>query len=105
MSSPRSSKTRWSAGNLLRPLGGGNPMNAVARLTVAGALAASLAACTRGPDPTENVTQALKGANLNEVTVDWDGGARVAHLKGTVDRPTERRRAEAGANAADGTTG
>jgi osmotically-inducible protein OsmY len=59
----------------------------------------------RGPDPTGNVNKALKAANLNEVTVDWDGGARVAHLKGTVDRPTDRQRAEDVANAAVGTTG
>jgi osmotically-inducible protein OsmY len=80
-------------------------MNAVARLSVAAAIAVSFAACTRGPDPTENVNKALKAANLNEVTVDWDGGARVAHLKGTVDRPTDRQRAEDVANAAVGTTG
>jgi osmotically-inducible protein OsmY len=80
-------------------------MDAVARLSVAVTLAASLAACTRGPDPTDNVNKALKQANLNEVTVDWDGGTRVAHLKGTVDRPTDRQRAEDVANAAVGTTG
>ena len=80
-------------------------MNAVARLSAAAALAASLAACSRGPDPTENVNRALKEANLNEVTVNWDGGTRVAHLRGTVDRPTDRQRAEEVANAAVGTTG
>ena len=80
-------------------------MNAVARLSAAAALAASLAVCSRGPDPTENVNRALKEANLNEVTVNWDGGTRVAHLRGTVDRPTDRQRAEEVANAAVGTTG
>ena len=80
-------------------------MDAVARLSVAVTLAVSLAACSRGPDPTDNVNKALKQANLNEVTVDWDSGTRVAHLKGTVDRPTDRQRAEDVANAAVGTTG
>src|SRR5262249_21458204 len=35
----------------------------------------------------------------------WDGGARVAHLRGRVDQPTDRQRAEEVANAAVGTTG
>ncbi len=80
-------------------------MNAVSHLSVTPALAASLVACHRGPNPTDNVNKALKEANLNEVSVDWDGGARVAHLTGTVDRPTDRQRAEEVANAAVGTTG
>src|SRR5438093_827027 len=80
-------------------------MNAVSRLSVTAALATSLVACNRGPNPSDNVNRALKEANLNQVTVDWDGGSRVAHLKGTVDRPTDRQRAEEVANAAVGTTG
>jgi hypothetical protein len=33
------------------------------------------------------VAKSLKQANLNEVSVDWDGGARVAHLRGRVEKP------------------
>src|SRR5256885_1373189 len=77
MSWPRCSKTRWTAGNLLRPLRGGDPMNAVARLSGAVALVASLAACSRGPDPTdklstENVDEVAEGvceAGTEEATV------------------------------------
>src|SRR5512138_2421983 len=74
-------------------------------LTTAFALAGALAACNRGPNPSDEVTRSLKQADLNEVSVDWDGGARVAHLKGTVEKPTDRERAEEIAAAAVGTTG
>ena len=80
-------------------------MKAVLRFTCAVAGLAAIAACSHAPNPTEDVTRALKQANLNEVAVDWDGGARVAHLKGTVDKPTDRQRAEEIAAAAVGTTG
>jgi osmotically-inducible protein OsmY len=65
----------------------------------------STGACNRGPDPSDKVSQALKDANLNDVKVDWDKDARVAHLKGTVDQPTDRQRAEDVASAAVGTSG
>ena len=80
-------------------------MKSLTRLATAGALAAALAACQTRPNPTEEVNKALKQANLNEVSVDWDGGARVAHLRGRVDQPTDRQRAEEVATAAVGTTG
>src|SRR5512140_3082815 len=80
-------------------------MKAAASVTIALALAVALSACNRGPNPTDEVTRSLKQANLNEVSVDWDGGARVAHLKGTVDKPTDRQRAEEIATAAVGTGG
>jgi osmotically-inducible protein OsmY len=37
--------------------------------------------------------------------VEWDDDARIAHLKGTVDSPAERQRAEEIATTAVGTTG
>jgi osmotically-inducible protein OsmY len=80
-------------------------MKSLTRLATAGALAAVLAACHTGPNPTDEVNKALKQANLNEVSVDWDSGARVAHLRGRVDQPTDRQRAEDVAAAAVGTTG
>jgi osmotically-inducible protein OsmY len=66
---------------------------------------AAASACASGPNPTDNVTKALRAANFNEVTVDWDRGARIAHLKGTVDRSADRQRAEEVANAAIGQDG
>jgi osmotically-inducible protein OsmY len=62
-------------------------------------------ACNRGPDPSAGAAKALRDANLTSVKVDWDGDARVAHLKGSVDTPTDRQRAEDVATAAVGTTG
>src|SRR5262249_11181872 len=79
-------------------------MKLVTRLAAIG-VAFALTACNRGPNPTDEGNRALKQANLNDVTVDWDGGARVAHLRGRVDQPTDRQRAEEVANAAVGTTG
>ena len=80
-------------------------MKAETLLTTALTLIVALIACNRGPNPTDEVTRSLKQANLTEVSVDWDGSARVAHLKGSVDKPTDRQRAEEIATAAVGTTG
>jgi len=69
------------------------------------ALALGAGACERRPDPADQVSKALKEAKLDDVKVDWDKDARVAHLKGTVDQPTDRQRAEDVATAAVGTSG
>jgi osmotically-inducible protein OsmY len=69
------------------------------------AVALGAGACERRPDPSVQVSKALKEAKLDDVTVDWDKGARIAHLKGTVDQPTDRQRAEEVAMAAVGTSG
>lgn len=69
------------------------------------ALAVGVAACANEPSPVDRAEQALKEANLNEVNVDWDDEARVAHLKGTVETPADRQRAEEIAATAVGTTG
>src|SRR3989442_1872502 len=72
---------------------------------IAAIIAIMLTACNRTPDPSASTEKALKDANLADVKVDWDRDARVAHLKGTVDTPTDRQRAEDVASAAVGTTG
>jgi osmotically-inducible protein OsmY len=61
--------------------------------------------CSRKPDTRDHVNQALKDANLSQVQVDYDRDAGVVHLKGSVDTPTDRNRAEEVATAAVGTTG
>ncbi len=62
--------------------------------------------CNRGPDPKQRVTDALKAENLDKnVSVDYDRDARVLHLKGAVDSPTEKSRAEQIADRAVGTSG
>ena len=72
----------------------------------AAVLASVLAvACHRGPDPRDNVNRALKDAQLDKVEVKWDDDAHIAHLRGTVDTPTDKQRAEDVAAAAVGTSG
>jgi osmotically-inducible protein OsmY len=66
---------------------------------------ACAAGCNTGPNPSEDVLKALKAANFNDVAVEWDSAARIAHLKGTVDRPADRQRANEIATATVGTTG
>jgi hyperosmotically inducible periplasmic protein len=62
-------------------------------------------ACSRGPNPKDQVSDQLKNANIHDVNVDYDRDARVVHLKGAVDTPDERARAEEIARGAVGTTG
>jgi len=69
-------------------------------------LVAGLAsACHRGPDPQDNVNRALKDAQLDTVQVKWDDDAHIAHLRGTVNTPTDKQRAQDVAAAAVGTSG
>jgi osmotically-inducible protein OsmY len=75
------------------------------RFATAVLIVVSMAACNRAPDPSDTAQKALKDANLADVKVDWDRDARIAHLKGTVDTPTDRQRAEDVAAAAVGTSG
>jgi osmotically-inducible protein OsmY len=77
----------------------------IAVLCVVGAVGAAAAGCSTASNPSEEVRSGLKAANLNEVEVEWDRSARIAHLKGTVDRATDRQRAEDIATATVGTTG
>ena len=63
------------------------------------------AACNSTPDPSESAQRALREANIAAVEVHWDGDARIAHLRGTVDSPSDRERAEEVATSAVGTTG
>jgi hyperosmotically inducible protein len=83
-------------------------MRFITKISSSAGLALALVAagaCNRGPDPAEQVSQALKDAKLDEVKVDWDKDARIAHLKGSVDQSTDRQRAEDVATAAVGTSG
>lgn len=61
--------------------------------------------CGREPNPSSDVSRALTDANIQNVTVDWDKGAHIAHLRGAVDRATDRQRAEEVAAGAVGTKG
>jgi osmotically-inducible protein OsmY len=81
-----------------------NVMRALAVTMVAAALPIA-AACDRQPDVKDQVVQRLEAANLSHVDVDWDNDARIAHLKGQVNSPDERHRAEQVATEAVGTSG
>jgi hyperosmotically inducible protein len=61
--------------------------------------------CSRKPDPTENVSKALRDASLDDVRFTWDEDARIAHLSGSVDTASDRTRAEDIAATAVGTSG
>ena len=62
-------------------------------------------ACSRGPDPKDQVSDQLKSANIHDVNVDYDRTAKVVHLKGAVDSAAEKARAEEVAQRAVGTSG
>jgi osmotically-inducible protein OsmY len=77
-------------------------------ITLAAVLFCVLAgpACSRSePSPASNTEKALKDAHLNDVKVDWDKDVRIAHLRGTVDSPSDRERAEQVAASTVGTSG
>jgi osmotically-inducible protein OsmY len=74
-------------------------------VAVAFMLIFAVSACHRGPDPSQSVHRALQEANLDDVKVDWDKDARIAHLQGVVESPADKRRAEDVAAAAVGTSG
>jgi osmotically-inducible protein OsmY len=71
------------------------------------AFSVAAAACGSGSaaSPASNTEKALKDAHLNDVKVDWDSDARIAHLRGTVDSPADRERAEQVASSTVGTSG
>jgi osmotically-inducible protein OsmY len=77
----------------------------VAMICAAALVAGACSSNRNVPDPSDRTKQALQDANIKDVNVDWDGDARVAHLRGTVDSTTERDRAEQVASTAVGTSG
>jgi osmotically-inducible protein OsmY len=83
-------------------------MNSSIRAYLAAALLVATpvaSGCNRQPDVEDQVSKSLDQANLDKVDVEWDKEAKVAHLKGQVDNPAEKQKAEEIATAAVGTTG
>ena len=62
----------------------------------------AISACS-APDPTGPARQALRDARLEHINVDWDG--RAVHLRGVVNTPADRDRAEMVIENAVGTSG
>ena len=75
---------------------------AVTALLVAAPMAI---ACNNQPDVEEQVSRSLEQNNLDNVRVEWDDEAKIAHLRGSVDSSADRQRAEEIANTAVGTSG
>jgi osmotically-inducible protein OsmY len=75
---------------------------AVAALLVAAPMAT---ACNTQPDVEEQVSRSLEQNKLDNVRVEWDDEAKIAHLRGSVNSSADRQRAEEIANTAVGTNG
>jgi osmotically-inducible protein OsmY len=75
--------------------------------TMAAALlvAGTISACNKAPDPGEQVRDALKTANIDDVNVNYDRDSKAIHLKGSVESAAVKQRAEQVATTAVGTTG
>jgi osmotically-inducible protein OsmY len=76
--------------------------------TVFAALAVAVtvsSACGRENDPSNRVSDALKQADIDDVSANYDRDSKVIHLKGNVATQGERERAEEVAERAVGTSG
>ena len=75
--------------------------------TMAAALlvAGTISACNKAPDPGEQVKDALKAANIDDVNVNYDRDSKAIHLKGSVESAAVKDRAEQVASKAVGTSG
>jgi len=62
-------------------------------------------ACDTQPDVEERISTSLDQANIDDVRVEWNDDAKVAHLRGNVVSAAERQRAEDIATTAVGTSG
>lgn len=57
------------------------------------------------PNPESRVNDKLKDAKLSDVNANWNKDERALHLSGTVDRATDKQRAEDVASQVVGTSG
>ena len=80
-------------------------MTQLSRLALAFLFAASVAACDRGPDPADQVRDALEAEQIDDVKVDYDRDSKAIHLTGSVDSASVKQRAEQVAAKAVGTSG
>jgi osmotically-inducible protein OsmY len=62
-------------------------------------------ACKQQDDPANRVSEALKQAQLDDVSANYDSDSKVVHLRGNVPSQDERQRAEEVAERAVGTSG
>jgi osmotically-inducible protein OsmY len=80
-------------------------MRQLSRVACALVVTAALSACQKAPDPGDQVRDALKTANIEDVKVNYDRDSKAVHLTGSVDSPDVKQRAEQIANRAVGTSG
>jgi osmotically-inducible protein OsmY len=67
--------------------------------------APAMTGCSREPDVRDQLSSSLEQAKIDNVNVDWDTDAKVAHLKGEVKTSADRQKAEEIATAVVGTSG
>jgi len=80
-------------------------MTHLSRFALAFLFAASVAACNQGPDPADQVRDALQAEQIDDVKVDYDRDSKAIHLTGSVDSASVKQRAEQVATKAVGTSG
>jgi osmotically-inducible protein OsmY len=80
-------------------------MPQLSRVVCALVVAAAISGCEKAPDPGDQVRDALKTANIEEVKVNYDRDSKAVHLTGSVESPDIKQRAEQIANRAVGTSG
>ena len=80
-------------------------MTHLSRFALAFLFAASAAACDRGPNPADQVRDALEAEQIDDVKVDFDRDSQAIHLTGSVDSASVKQRAEQVAAKAVGTSG
>src|SRR5687767_8732987 len=80
-------------------------MSHLSRLALSVLVAATVAACDRGPEPADQVRDALEAANIEDVNVNYDRDSKAIHLRGSVESASIKARAEQVAAQAVGTSG
>ena len=80
-------------------------MKRLSTLAAALLVAGGISACNRGPDPGDQVRDALKAAAIDDVNVNYDRDSKAVHLTGSVDSASVKQRAEQVATKAVGTSG
>jgi osmotically-inducible protein OsmY len=80
-------------------------MGQLSRFACALLAATAISACNRAPDPGDQVRDALKAANIDDVSVNYDRDSKAIHLTGSVDSAADKQRAEQVATKAVGTSG
>ena len=80
-------------------------MRQLSRFACAMFAAVAISACNQTPDPGDQVRDALKAADIEDVNVNYDRNSKAIHLTGSVESAGVKQRAEQVATKAVGTSG